>query len=114
VEFRTRTKYHTDTVEFVFLGLILVFTLYQFIFPCVCAARITSNCAGIYEKINCTTSDDWPAAAHPFKDRRNIALFISYAKERQCGFKVGRITFNSTLAWFSFFFGLTGLLYHFF
>ena len=42
----TTTKYHTGVIEFVFLGLILVFTLYLFIFPCVCAARITSNCAG--------------------------------------------------------------------
>ena len=41
-----RNKYHTDAVEFVFLSLILVFTVYVFIFPCVCAARITSNCAG--------------------------------------------------------------------
>jgi len=68
---------------------------------------------GVYEKINCTTSDDWNAD-HPFRDRRNISLFISYAKDRRCGFKIGRITFDTSLAWFSFFFGLAGLLYHFF
>ncbi|XP_078358409.1 uncharacterized protein LOC144643123 isoform X4 [Oculina patagonica] len=110
----SRAKYHTHAMEFVFLGLLLVCVLYLFVFPCACAARITSNCAGIYEKINCTTSEDWPAQGHPFKDRRNISLFISYAKDRHCGFKVGRITFNTSLAWLSFFFGLTGLLYHFF
>ncbi len=55
---------------------------------------------GIYEKINCTTSDDWNEG-HPFKDRRNISLFVSYASNRRCGFKIGRITFSSFLAWFS-------------
>ena len=68
---------------------------------------------GVYEKINRTTSADW-SERHPFKDRHNIALFTSYAKDRQCGFKIGRITFNTSLAWLSFFFGLTGLLFHFF
>ncbi|KAJ7336692.1 hypothetical protein OS493_011914 [Desmophyllum pertusum] len=91
----------------------LVFFVYLFTLPCFCAARITNKCAGVYEKINCTTSEDWPAG-HPFRDRHNIALFISYAKERRCGFKVGRITFNTSLAWLSFFFGLTALLSHFF
>ena len=68
---------------------------------------------GIYDRINCTTSDDWDEG-HPFKDRRNIFLFLAYAKDRGCGFKIGRIRFNSSLTWFSFFFGLLGLLYHFF
>jgi len=68
---------------------------------------------GIYEKINCTTSDDW-SEGHPFRDRRNIALFICYAKERRCGFRVGRITFDTALTWVSFLLGLTALLFHFF
>ena len=72
--------------------------------------RLFSVFKGIYEEINRTTV--WETG-HPFRKRNNIALFISYAKERSCGFKVGRITFNTSLAWFSFFFGLTGLLYHF-
>ncbi|KAJ7384783.1 hypothetical protein OS493_020375 [Desmophyllum pertusum] len=42
----SRTKYHTQMPEFVFLGLLFVSVLYLFVFPCVCAARITSNCAG--------------------------------------------------------------------
>jgi len=45
-EVHSRTKYHTHTIEFVFLGLILVCALYQFLFPCFCAARMTSNCTG--------------------------------------------------------------------
>ena len=41
-------------------------------------------------------SDDWNEG-HPFKDRHNIAPFVSYAKERR-GFKIGKITFNASLA----------------
>jgi len=99
-------------MELVYLGCVLVCLLYLFLIPCMCAARITSHCAAIYEEINCTTSAYW-SEGHPFKDRQNVALFISYAKERQCGFKIGRMTFNTSLAWFSFFFGLAALLYHF-
>jgi len=95
------------------LYLILVGVLYLFTLPCFYAARITSKCNGIYERINCTTSNDWKEG-HTFRDRRNIALFVSYAKDTGCGFKVGRITFNTSLAWLSFFFGLTALLFHFF
>ena len=50
----------------------------------------------------------------PSRYRHNIALFVAYAKERRCGFKIGKITFNASLAWVSFFFGLTALLFHFF
>ncbi|KAJ7336693.1 hypothetical protein OS493_011915 [Desmophyllum pertusum] len=112
-ELASRSKYGTHTINLVYLGLFFVCHLYLFLLPCIFAAKITSSCTGICEKINCTTSEDWPAG-HPFRDRHNIALFISYAKDRSCGFKVGRITFNTSLAWLSFFFGLTGLLYHFF
>ena len=52
-EVHSRTKYHTHTIEFVFLGLILVCVLYQFLFPCFCAARMTSNCTGkIFIELN--------------------------------------------------------------
>lgn len=112
-ELLSRNKYGTETINLVYLGLFFVCHLYLFLLPCLFAARITNSCTGIYENINCTTSDDWNEG-HPFRDRDNIAWFISYAKDRRCGFKVGRITFNTSLAWLSFFFGLTGLLYHFF
>ena len=42
----SRAKYHTHAIEFVFLGLLLACALYLFVFPCACAAMITSNCAG--------------------------------------------------------------------
>ena len=45
-EVHSRTKYHTPTIEFVLLGLILVCFLYQFLFPCFCVARMTTNCTG--------------------------------------------------------------------
>ncbi|XP_068742946.1 uncharacterized protein [Montipora capricornis] len=90
-----------------------IFLIYLFLLPCIYAAKITSHCAEICEKINCTTSADWNEG-HPFRDRRNISMFISYAKDRRCGFKVGKITFITSLAWFSFFFGLITLMFHFF
>lgn len=34
------------TLQLVYLGCILAATLYIFLLPCVCAARITSQCAG--------------------------------------------------------------------
>ncbi|CAH3026352.1 unnamed protein product [Porites evermanni] len=77
------------------------------------AARITNSCSGIWEKINCSTTCDWNEG-HPLKDRNQLTMFVAYAERRRCGFKAGRITFNTSLAWLSFFFGLTGLLYHFF
>ncbi|XP_078358429.1 uncharacterized protein LOC144643139 [Oculina patagonica] len=101
-----------ECADKVFYGSFALLFIYMFLLPCLCAAQITSSCAGVYEKINCTTSDDWNEG-HPFKDRRNISLFVSYASNRRCGFKIGRITFSSFLAWFSFFLGVTALLIYF-
>ena len=67
----------------------------------------------ICRKINNTTSGDWEEG-HLFQDRRNLQMFVSYCSASPICFKIGRITFTSTLAWFSFFFGSTGLLFHFF
>ncbi|XP_022793630.1 uncharacterized protein LOC111332540 isoform X2 [Stylophora pistillata] len=102
----------SPTMNKVYFVLFFVCQVYLFLLPCILAAGITSRCRGVYEKINSTTSKDW-TEGHPFQDRRNIALFISYAKDSGCGFKIGRITFSTSLAWLSFFFGLTGLLFHF-
>ena len=67
----------------------------------------------ICQKINNTTSEDWNEG-HIFRERRNLQMFVSYCSASPICFKIGRITFTSTLAWFSFFFGGTGLLFHFF
>ncbi|CAH3156504.1 unnamed protein product [Pocillopora meandrina] len=109
-----RSKYGTPIINLVYLGLFFVCHIYLFLVPCIFAARITSKCRGVYEKINSTTFANWNVDGHPFRDRQNIALFISYAKDSGCGFKIGRITFSTSLAWLSFFFGLIGLLFHFF
>jgi len=37
---------HIPSMNLVPNGLIIVCLLYVFVFPCVCAARITSSCAG--------------------------------------------------------------------
>ena len=39
-------KYRTPSMDLVFLVLTFVGLLYLFVFPCFCAARITSRCAG--------------------------------------------------------------------
>lgn len=64
-------------------------------------------------RINNTTTVDWKEG-HIFKERRNLQMFVSYCSVSPVCFKIGRITFTSTLAWCSFFFGGTGLLFHFF
>ncbi|XP_074613272.1 uncharacterized protein LOC141873245 [Acropora palmata] len=112
IEFHSRHKYGTPTLNLVYLCLFFICHVYLFIVPCIFAARITSCCTGIYDDINITISSKWNEG-HPFRDRSNSALFLSYAKDRQCGFKIGKIRFNTSLAWFSLFFGLTGLLFHF-
>nr|XP_058968583.1 uncharacterized protein LOC131795026 [Pocillopora verrucosa] len=109
-----RSKYDTPIINLVYLALFFACNIYLFLVPCIFAARITSKCRGVYEKINSITSANWDVDGHPFRDRQNIALFISYAKDSGCGFKIGRITFSTSLAWLSFFFGLIGLLFHFF
>lgn len=111
-EFHSRHKYGTPILNLVYLCLFFVCHLYLFLVPCIFAARITSRCTGIYDDINITITSEWNEG-HPFRDRSNTALFLSYAKDRQCGFKIGKIRFNTSLAWLSFFFGLTGLLFHF-
>ncbi|KAK2572473.1 hypothetical protein P5673_002722 [Acropora cervicornis] len=100
IEFHSRHKYGTPTLNLVYLCLFFICHVYLFIVPC------------IYDDINITISSKWNEG-HPFRDRSNSALFLSYAKDRQCGFKIGKIRFNTSLAWFSLFFGLTGLLFHF-
>ena len=68
---------------------------------------------GVISRLNNTSEDDWPDR-HIFRDRAKLQLFISYARDSSVGFRIGRITFTSTLAWFSFFLGSSGLLFRFF
>lgn len=104
---------HDEVIKKTYFGTYFALHVFLFIYPCVCAAYITSTCASISAKINNTTSEDWKEG-HIFKDRRQLQMFVSYCSASPVCFKIGRITFTSTLAWFSFFFGGTGLLFHFF
>ena len=59
------------------------------------------------------TVEDWPDG-HLFREREKLQLFIAYARESAVCFKIGRVTFTSTLAWISLFLGSSGLLFKFF
>lgn len=104
---------HDQLEQKIYFGVFFSLNVFLFVFPCVCAAYVTSTCGSISQKINNTTSDEW-AEDHIFKDRPKLQMFVSYCTASPICFKIGRITFTSTLAWFSFFFGGTGLLFHFF
>lgn len=92
-----------------FFTLATVNYLFIFLLPCFNAAYVTSTCGGIAYKINKTTANNWPLR-HPFRERNNIHLFLTYTKERQCVFKIGRITFTSTIAWISLLLASIGLV----
>ena len=90
-------RFNSDIDPFV----LIINSIFFFFFLAIC------------QKINNTTSEDWNEG-HIFRERRNLQMFVSYCSASPICFKIGRITFTSTLAWFSFFFGGTGLLFHFF
>ncbi|XP_028415748.1 uncharacterized protein LOC114539320 [Dendronephthya gigantea] len=105
--------YSSNLLKLAYISVFFVTHLYLFLLPCVCAACITDMCGGISARVNKTTSKYWHED-HPFRDRAKLTMFTTYAKDRQCVFKVGRLTFTSTLAWISLLLGSTGLLFHFF
>ena len=76
------------------------YSFYTFLYPCVCAARLTSKCCELLERLGILEQDDWPES-HPFHNRRNVNDFLIFANQVQCGFKIGRLTFGSVLAWLS-------------
>ena len=83
--------------------------LFIFLLPCFGAGYVTSACGSIGQKVNKTLAKDWPLH-HPFRQRCNIHLFVMYVKERQCVFKIGRITFTFTIAWISLLLATIGLV----
>ncbi|XP_028401145.1 uncharacterized protein LOC114524207 [Dendronephthya gigantea] len=106
-------RFFRNPLQLVFTTVSLVGVLYLFMFPCICATYITDTCGGIAARFNGTTFKDWHED-HPFRDRAKLIMFTTYAKDRQCVFKVGRITFTPTLAWISLLLGSTAILFHFF
>ena len=91
---------------------LLLIVLYSFICPCFYASRVTSACRNIISRLNKTRTRDW-SPDHPFYCRATLDSFIFYAERRECGFKIGQITFNSRLAWISFFLGFCGFIVKF-
>ena len=45
-EFHLRNEYNTPVTNLAYIVLLLICHLYIFLFPCICAARITSACTG--------------------------------------------------------------------
>ncbi|XP_028415752.1 uncharacterized protein LOC114539325, partial [Dendronephthya gigantea] len=106
-------RFFRNPLQLVSTTLVIVWGFYLFMLPCICATYITDTCGGIAARVNGTTFKDWHED-HPFRDRAKLIMFTTYAKDRQCVFKVGRITFTPTLAWISLLLGSTALLFHFF
>jgi len=102
-----------DFLTKMYFGTFFGLHVFHFILPCVCGAYVTTVCANIISKVNNTTSDDW-CEGHLFKNRKELNMFVAYCMVSPICFKIGRITFSSTLAWCSFIFGSFGLLFHFF
>ena len=102
-------KTYFDMFRYVILLLIV---LYSFICPCFYASRVTSACRNIISRLNKTRTCDW-SPDHPFYCRATLDSFIFYAERRECGFKIGQITFNSRLVWVSFFLSFCGFVVKF-
>ena len=100
---------HFDVYRYVALFLIV---LYSFICPCFYASRVTSACKNIISRLNKMRTRDW-SLDHPFYCRATLDSFIAYAERRECGFKIGQITFNSRLVWVSFFLSFCGFVVKF-
>ncbi|XP_044169723.1 uncharacterized protein LOC114969078 [Acropora millepora] len=75
---------------------------------CYCASSVTVRCNKMLQDLNMTTGDEWQTG-HPFFQRSELALFLQYVQLSNCGFKVGDLTFGSSLAWFSTLIGICGL-----
>eukprot|EP00794_Sanderia_malayensis_P000321 gene321-951_t len=97
----------------IYLVLFSAVHLLLFVVPCGFAAYMTSVCGRIPSAFNEKTEEFWPEQSL-FRDRTTLQLFVSYARESSVSFKIGRITFTSTLAWISLFLGLSGLASKFF
>ena len=113
IELRINTKIDSYSQYNMFrYVMLLLIVLYSFICPCVYASRVTSACRNIISRLNKTRTRDW-SPDHPFYCRATLDSFIFYAERRECGFKIGQITFNSMLAWISFFLGFCGFVVKF-
>ena len=101
-------KRNSQIVLWVFSTTALLTVLYSFLYPSLCAASITSKCGNMLERLNAMNASDW-SPDHPLRKRHNMNEFLAFANQVQCGFRIGRLTFNNTLAWFSAFLSIVGL-----
>jgi len=98
----------SDWFLFYDLALWTFISLYVFVYPNYCASSVTVRCNKMLQDLNMTTDDEWQTG-HPFFHRSELALFLQYVQLSNCGFKVGDLTFGSSLAWFSTLMGICGL-----
>ena len=97
--FQQHTLLTSWSRSYVNVWMLVVF-FFLYIYPCYCAASVTSECRQILVDLNRTTSEDWHPG-HPFQQRCQLFLFIQYAEYDPCGFKVGTATFGSGYTWIS-------------
>ena len=85
-----------------------IISLYVFAYPNYCASSVTARCNKMLKDLNMTTDDDWQTG-HPLCNRSQLTLFLQYAQFTNCGYRVGDLTFGSSLAWFSTLIAISGL-----
>ena len=85
-----------------------VISVYVFVYPNYCASSVTARCNKMLKDLNVTTDDEWKTG-HPLCNRSQLTFFLQYAQFTDCGYRVGDITFGSSLAWFSTLIAISGL-----
>ena len=85
-----------------------IISLYVFVYPNYCASSVTARCNKMLKDLNMTTDDEWQTG-HPLCNRSQLTFFLQYAQFTNCGYRVGDITFGSSLAWFSTLIAISGL-----
>ncbi|XP_015758097.1 PREDICTED: uncharacterized protein LOC107337454, partial [Acropora digitifera] len=85
-----------------------IISLYVFVYPNYCASSVTARCNKMLKDLNMTTDDEWQTG-HPLCNRSQLTLFLQYAQFTNCGYRVGDLTFGSSLAWFSTLIAISGL-----
>ena len=94
-----------------------IISLYVFVYPNYCASSVTARCNKMLKVLNMKTGGEWQAKSehpqtetkHPLRDRSQLNFFLQYAQFTNCGYRVGDITFGSSLAWFSTLIAISGL-----
>lgn len=94
-----------------------IISLYVFVYPNYCASSVTARCNKMLKVLNMKTGDEWQTKTenpqtetkHPLRDRSQLTFFLQYAQFTNCGYRVGDLTFGSSLAWFSTLIAISGL-----